>query len=56
MSLMRQKAVKNKAYYDVIRLKLEAILSMARKHQHWQDEFQRPIDCHVKELAKCVVL
>ena len=54
MSLMRQNVVQNKADYDAIRQKLEAILSMAQKHR--QDGSQRPLDRRVEELAMCVVL
>ena len=57
MDLMRQKTIKNKADYDVIRLTLGAILSMAQEHQHRQDETQRrALDRRVEKLAKCVVL
>ena len=57
MNLMRQKTIKNKADYDVIRQTLEVILSMAQKHQHRQDETQRrALDRRVEILAKCVVL
>ena len=54
MSLMRQNVIQNKADYDTIRHKLEAILSIAQKH--WQDGSQRPLDRRVEELAMCVVL
>ena len=54
MSLMRQNVVQNKADYDEIRHKLEAILSIAQKHR--QDGSQRPLDRRVEELATCVVL
>ena len=54
MSLMRQNVVQNKADYDAIRQKLEAILSIAQKHRH--DGSQRPLDRRVEELATCVVL
>ena len=49
-----QNVVQNKADYDIIRQKLEAILSIAQKH--WQDGSQRPLDHRVEELAMCVVL
>ena len=42
MSLMRQNVIQNKADYDTIRHKLEAILSIAQKH--WQDGSQQPLD------------
>ena len=54
MALMRQNVVQNKADYDAIRQKLEAILSMAEKHR--QDGSQRALDRRVEELAMCVVL
>ena len=54
MSLMRQNVVQNKADYDAIKQKLEAILSMAQKHR--QDGSQRLLDRRVEELATCVVL
>ena len=53
MNLMRQNVVQNKADYDAIRQKLEAILSIAQKHRH--DGSQRPLDRRVEELAMCVV-
>ena len=53
MNLMGQNVVQNKADYDAIRQKLEAILSMAQKHQH--DGSQRPLDRRVEELAMYVV-
>ena len=49
-----QNVVQNKADYDAIRQKLEAILIMAQKHR--QDESQRPLDRRVEHLATCVVL
>ena len=55
MSLMRQTVVQNKADYDTIRQKLEAILSIAQKHAQNGPQ-QRPLDLRVKELAKCVML
>ena len=54
MGLMRQNVVQNKADYDTIRQKLEAILSMAEKHR--QDGSQRALDLRVEKLAMCVVL
>ena len=54
MNIMRQNVVQNKADYDTIRQKLEAILSMAQKHRH--DGSQRPLDRRVEELEMCVVL
>ena len=54
MSLMRQNVVQNKADYDAIRQKLEAILSIAQKHR--QDGSQRLLDRRVGDLAMCVVL
>ena len=54
MSFMRQNVAQNKADYDTIRQKLEAILSMAQKHR--QDGSQRPLDLRVENLAMCVVL
>ena len=54
MSLMRQNVVQNKADYDAIRRKLEAILSVAQKHR--QDGSQRLLDRRVGDLAMCVVL
>ena len=54
MSLMSQNVVQNKADYDAIRQKLEAILSMVQKHQ--QDGSQRPLDRRVENLARCVML
>ena len=54
MSLMRQNVIQNKADYDAIRQKFEAILSMAEKHR--QDGSQRSLDCRVEELARYVVL
>ena len=53
-SLMRQNVVQNKADYDAIRQKLEAILSMAQKHR--QEGSQRPLDRRVENLAMCVVM
>ena len=53
-SLMRQNVVQNKADYDAIRQKLEAILSVAQKHR--QEGSQRPLDRRVENLAMCVVL
>ena len=54
MGLMRQNVVQNKADYDTIREKLEAILSMAEEHR--QDGSQRALDLRVQKLAMCVVL
>ena len=54
MSLMRQNVVQNKADYDAIRQKLEAILSVAQKYR--QDGSQRSLDRRVEELAMYVVL
>ena len=54
MGLMRQNVVQNRADYDTIREKLEAILSMAEKHR--QDGSQRALDLRVEKLAMCVVL
>ena len=54
MSLMRQNVVQNKADYDAIRQKLEAILSMAEENR--QGGSQRPLDRRVENLAMCVVL
>ena len=54
MCLMRQKVGQNKEDYDAIRQKLEAILSIAEKHQ--QDGSQRALDRRVENLAMCVVL
>ena len=54
MGLMRQNVVQNKADFDTIRQKLDAILSIVQKHR--QDGSQRPLDRRVEELARCVVL
>ena len=54
MGLMRQNVVQNKADYDTIRQKLDAILSIVQKHR--QDGSQRPLDRRVEELARCVML
>ena len=55
MSLMRQKVAQNKAEYDAIKRKLDAILSIAQKHAENGPQ-QRPLDLRVKGLAKCVML
>ena len=54
MSLMRQNVVQNKADYDAIRQKLEAILSIVEMHR--QDGSQRPQDRRIENLAMCVIL
>ena len=55
MGLMpRQNVVQNKADYDAIRQKLEAILSMADEHR--QDGSQRALDLRAEKLAMWVVL
>ena len=51
---MKQTVVQNKADYDAIRKKLEAILSITQKHR--QDGSQRALDRRVEILAMCVLL
>ena len=55
MSLTRQKVNQNKADYEDIRQKLEAILSIAQKHAQNGPQ-QRPLDRRLEELATCVAL
>ena len=52
---LRQKVNQNKADYDDIRKKLEAIVSIAQKHAQNGPQ-RRPLDRRLEELATCVVL